>query len=80
MAFDRAGITAACRTLQLQPGNSRTPTDTGNTFQFDPINPGLTVVTATVPGYIGTDAATVDVDVRGDELSIEAPNAYGVRG
>src|SRR5262249_54761413 len=62
----RAGVTGTCRNVTLAAGQSRTPTDAGNTFQFDAINPGVTVVGGSAFNHIVTDAGTVDVNVSGN--------------
>ena len=74
----RLGASGACQSVVLAAGQSRTPTDTTNTFKFRPKGNGTTVVDAAAAGYLVTDAGTVDVTVTGNALSIESTSTYPV--
>jgi hypothetical protein len=60
-------------TVSITAGNSNSPTTlaTGG-VEFDPIAPGTTNVSATVPGYITTTSATAAVTIAAPGLSINS--------
>ena len=62
-----------CRRVQ-----DRSPTTVaGGGVAFDPLASGTTTVSATIPGFIATDAAAVEVAVSSPGITVNAPATVG---
>ncbi len=74
----RGSGSGACQSVVVAAGQSHSPTDSSNTFKFRPKGNGTTVIDASAAGFVLTDAASVDVTVSGNALSIENSSSYPV--
>jgi hypothetical protein len=71
---------AQVRTVGIPPGNSASlATIAGGGIAFDPLQAGTTTVSASIPGFVSTLAATVTVDVTGEEPALVAGQTSTVR-
>ena len=62
---------AQTRSVTFQPDFSSTPASlAGGGIEFDPLAGGLTTVSATIPGFITTTAASLDVVVTSPEIDM----------
>lgn len=58
------GAGAQQQTTAIAAGASRSPFNAAGGLEFDPLATGSTVVSASIPGFITTTAASVSVTVN----------------
>ena len=71
-------LTGQSVTVEIAEGQDRSPTTVaGGGVAFDPLASGTTTVSATIAGFIATDAAAVEVAVSSPGITVNAPATVG---
>ena len=71
--IDLGGVGAQLQTASIAAGQSETPGSGANALEFDPLGSGQTVVTASIPNFIATTAASATVTVNTPAITLSAP-------
>jgi hypothetical protein len=68
---------AQSQTPQIAAGQATTPNNVAGGVEFDPISPGTTIVSVSIPGFAGTVTASVSVTVTGAGITVPGLAAVG---
>jgi hypothetical protein len=68
---------AQVQTATINPGQSITPNNVAGGFEFDPFGVGVTVVTASIPGFITLPAGAQTITVNGPGISMPLTPVIG---